>query len=474
MTFKGFVYIIIGVYGMMACVKEVVDDNPVEISPEDAKIRIALKANEFSTKGAGDHYSTALLPEEKRVFNYAIFIFNSDYQLEASLTATPYDPDRKPGSAPLTYEAPLTFTDDRGEEIEVVLTSGQKYLFALVNAPLPLLEEQNRLLANPATTLSDLNNWVLNVHADLGLITGSTATPKGEERGYLMTSGNGVESVFLEPVFGDAASISLSVGRAMAKVSVASDLAANPRSLTQQPNGELTDITYKIINNPQEIYVVPSIISNVLYTPWYYGAKGSYFDSPGLLADNYVPISRKGALTQIYCMENANQTPNSGNSTMAVIKGIYTPDVLYRADGSTLFTGYQKGNHFWRIANVTNGVITSYEDKYYGENPSQLLTQGQEAIKYTNGETYYLIYLRNTSSAAPYTVKRNSYYNIDITSVSNAGSGSIDTTDPEDPGPGGPGEPGGPGNPGPVDSDGIKVTIQVVDWESVNQGGNLY
>ncbi|MCC8142803.1 MAG: fimbria major subunit [Tannerellaceae bacterium] len=165
-------------------------------------------------------------------------------------------------------------------------------------------------------------------------------------------------------------------------------------------------------------------------------------------------------------MENANEVPHSGNATIAVIKGTYTPDVLYRADGTTLFTGYKKGDDFWRIANTSNGTITSYEEKYYGENPSPYLTGSQEAVKYTRGETYYSVFLRNTASPAPYTVKRNSYYNIDITSVRSAGSGSIDTNTPEPPLPPGPGGPG--------DDDGITVSIQLVDWDSVNQGSNLF
>ncbi|MCC8142802.1 MAG: hypothetical protein LIO97_01975 [Tannerellaceae bacterium] len=285
---------ILGIFCLMACDKEDIIDNSVEISREDIWIKIALDVNDFSTRGADDHHTTALLPEEKRIFNYAIFIFNSEYRLEASLTAVPYDPGRNPDAAPLTYEKPLTFTDEEGTEIEIGLTSGQKYLFALVNAPSPLLEEQHRLIADPTTSLNELNNWVFHVQGDMGLITGTTAIPQGEERGFMMTSGSGVESVWLEPTFGNAITLSLTVERAMAKVSVASDLATHPRNMIQQPDGELTDITYKVINNPQAMYIVPSLVNNVLHTPWYYQAGGSYFESPGSLADNYVPVSRKG------------------------------------------------------------------------------------------------------------------------------------------------------------------------------------
>ncbi|MCC8153151.1 MAG: fimbria major subunit [Tannerellaceae bacterium] len=89
---------------------------------------------------------------------------------------------------------------------------------------------------------------------------------------------------------------------------------------------------------------------------------------------------------------------------------------------------------------------------------------------YTGGICYYRLplYNRNTNaSSAPYTVKRNTYYMIDVETVSDAGY-------PDENG-GGDGDGGNkvdPEEPLEPQSE-IEVNIKVADWEEVKQGGNL-
>jgi len=474
MNLQRYIYIFLSMICLTACVKDVVIDPPVIREPEETGVKFILKAEEFSTKGAQDHHSTQPLPEEKRIFNYAIFIFNANQELEATLTADPYSPETS--STGIDYNQSLTFRDENGEEIVVILTTGVKYMFALVNAPEPLLEERDQFISRTGTTLQDFTNWILNVEAEggLGLITGTSATPSGRDRGFMMTSRNGAERVILDPSDeGEVTTITMPVVRAMAKVSVASDLSV-PYNPEQQPYGEFTDIYYKIVNNPHTMYVVPSVSQDIVQTP----APGGYVDSPGPLAGNYIPVSRKGALTQLYCMENAGSTADPQTSTMAIVKGTFTPHLLYQANGVDLYTGYRKGDDFWRVANVQNGQRVSYESIYYGEDPSKYLEEGQVVVPYPAGETYYGIYLRNDNSTTPYTVRRNSFYNIDITRVNHAGEegeGSVnpgpgpevpEDPDPEDPDP-------GPGPKPGVDGPQIEVAIRIGQWETIDQGGNL-
>ncbi|MCD7936264.1 MAG: fimbria major subunit, partial [Tannerellaceae bacterium] len=87
--------------------------------------------------------------------------------------------------------------------------------------------------------------------------------------------------------------------------------------------------------------------------------------------------------------------------------------------------------------------------------------------KYEKGICYYRLPLYNNNTnaeLAPYTVKRNTYYMIDIESVMDAGYTDEDK--------GGGGEPVDPEEPLEAQSE-IKVSIKVEDWEEVKQGGNL-
>ncbi|MCD8186632.1 MAG: fimbria major subunit [Rikenellaceae bacterium] len=254
----------------------------------------------------------------------------------------------------------------------------------------------------------------------------------------------------------------------MAKASVSSSLKI-PRNREEQPEGELTDITYKVVNNPSALYVVPHLVDQVLRTPYYYSHstgtvdKSLYFESPGTLEENYTSLSKSGAVTCVYCMENANESPGADNATLALIKGIFTPDELYAADGQTLFTGYQKGDTFWRVAEYKNGSRGAFQDRYYGENPADYLTSGWVAMEYAGGQTIYPVFLYNSeyegseSRESPYTVRRNSYYHIDITKVNGAGEPVEDNLiEP----------PKGEGSK-------IEVMIRIAKWQEIEQSGKI-
>jgi len=467
MKLKRWIPVLMALFLWVGCTREVIVEVPVYVEKESA-VKFTLYTTTFSNRAAQDHYGTFPLEAERRIFNYAILIFNVDNKLEAALIANPYDP-AVPGSTGLDTDGylPLYFTDENGEETVVTLTSGQKKIFALVNAPQPLWDEWVAMMPDEGKTLENYQAYTLDVKSKGGLnyITGTSATPAGDERGFLMTSSD-IETIYLEPTLENAVNIEVRVGRAMAKASVASSLQVNPRNLEQQPNGELSDISYKIKNNPNEMYIIPSITDGYTYTPYFYtnsNPASLYFDSPGTLAGNYVPVSKQNALTQLYCMENGNRNPNSENVTRVVIKGTYTPDVLYKANGEDIFTGYHTGDDFWRIAEIVDGQRI-YTDKYYGENPSAYLKEEQRLVHYINGETYYFLYLDRDEKeyAYPhnYTVKRNSYYNIDITKVSNAGE------ETENPGVDLPG-------PEPSDNSRITVSISIKEWDLIQGNGEL-
>ncbi|MCD8166708.1 MAG: hypothetical protein LUE93_11695 [Bacteroides sp.] len=314
------------------------------------------------------------------------------------------------------------------DQDEIQLTAGTKTFFALVNAPKSLLEEgESRFVGNPALTERDARNEQLTLN-DLKEIVGKYEFENGGgtfheddiedtgNRGFMMTS---LETVSVwcpemdeEDHAADVINIPLGVGRAMGKASLASDLL--PRDKRTQQNGDLKVQEYKVVNNPNRMLVIPSFSGLVPVTPYFYSTEdvdvSNYFEST-----DYIKVSAAGTRTFSYFAENSNLTPRKGNSTGIVIKGKYEPVAFLNADGTQLGnTDYDNPNvdgTFYRIKDLTKN---EYENGYYHEIPTNIDPSTQEVIPYPEGICYYIIYLTDGDTPAPYCVKRNSYYKVDV------------------------------------------------------------
>ncbi len=208
-----------------------------------------------STYATVTHPGNTPTADEGRIFNYAVLIFNSQQQLEKFLPMTEYAPST--GDPAKEYSAGMTLpvTDDQGNTV-ISLTAGYKYFFVLANASAELLARQQELMDAGNLTLYGLDN-LLEV-TDMEQITSTLQDPNSEsdpekkkQRGFLMTSKN-VVGINLPRIEENSTpeQITLSLGRAMAKVSLGSALDAGNR--TQQPNGDLAVSGYKIKNNPKK------------------------------------------------------------------------------------------------------------------------------------------------------------------------------------------------------------------------------
>lgn len=149
---------------------------------------------------------------------------------------------------------------------------------------------------------------------------------------------------------------------------------------------------------------------------------------------------------------------------MAMIKGYFVPSTLLTADGQSVDSNPDPANGkvtFWRIATVRDGRRT-YDDGYYASQPvAALITADKEAVEFVNGECYYPVWLANDQSGNEnkYTVKRNSYYKVTITSVT--GAGGVDPGDVIDP-------------EIPLDRQvTIGVNITVSNWDDVDQSTGI-
>ncbi|MCD7936263.1 MAG: hypothetical protein LUG98_05325 [Tannerellaceae bacterium] len=226
----------------------------------------------------------------------------------------------------------------------------------------------------------------------------------------------------------------MTIGKAFAKVSVA--------YIQDEADKRLTDVQWRIVNDPKHTYMLPNIFKGQVHTPHYdkeveNGNFNAYFENyfnPNSHIEKTFPdstnfswrdatIAENGKKNHAYCLENGNLTPLQGNSTMVLVKARYLPAQWLNPDDSP-------GNEnpegtFWRIKNK-NGT---YLSGYYNAAPR--VGSSQETVKYEGGITYYPIWLETDGR---YMVERNHFYKIAITDVLSAGAPDLDNVmDPMEP-----------------------------------------
>lgn len=332
------------------------------------------------------------------------------------------------------------------------LTTGMHYFYAALNTPDGLLAANAVTIGMPMNTFEK----VITGEITYGKLTNATT-------GFFMTN------VDKEPVAKDlikttdptANPVTIKVGRAMAKVNAAF------APLSEIGGGKLdrTTVQYKIRNNPKKMYFMPVYEANVLKTPFFADVtpvpESNYFPN-----GEYLTMGNSFATTTpSYAVENSNAIPREGNSTHLMIKGKFVPEKSYNKDGGGEANGAALNGDFWRI--IKGGV---FSDKFYREQPTTTVVAGGKALKYDGGVCYYALWVADntqTNATAKYTVKRNNFYKVTITSVSGPGGNSEDGD--------GDGDGGAITEPEEeLDAETqIQATIEILPWNVIDQSGGI-
>lgn len=248
----------------------------------------------------------------------------------------------------------------------------------------------------------------------------------------------------------------VSIGRACAKVRLS--LGAG----VQGSGGTLTSLKFKTKQNPNTMYLMPvydgtNYTGNQLLTPYYdTSATGHYIDG------SEVAFTTTGGVS--YLTENSNATIKAGKATYLEVQGIWTPnqDQIVDKNGNHTTSGLTGGN-FWRIAKYdgnpdAGGKITGYKPGCYNAEPAAgQVGTNERAIKYDGGKCFYAIYVQDKNAGTDeqlplrYTIKRNTLFNVVISSISGPGSN----------------DPGGviPDPEKPVETTvQMEVDITIADW----------
>ncbi len=328
----------------------------------------------------------------------------------------------------------------------VKTTTGKKTFMAAVNFPAPLpnpttladlkAAANEVAIANIAAAATDNNFWMTNVE-DLE-ITLTTAVSEADADAGLND-------------------ITINVGRAVAKVGVYFNAPASA-------DGELTNVQYRVRNNPNRMRAFTSYdAAGNRITPYYNTAynAANYFDNPTWL-DTDLDMSNEHAYPS-YMTENSNLVPTQQNSTYVEITGQFelaATTLVYDEDGLNPVAPVP-GANFWRVYNTTTGA---YGSKYYREIPTaaEIAAEGGDvAAEYlTGGTCYYGLWLTDGTQSTTVdqsTIRRNTYWSVEILTVN--GPGSHQTVVP---------------GPDPLDEvTHIRANITVIPWEGVEQPGGI-
>lgn len=232
----------------------------------------------------------------------------------------------------------------------------------------------------------------------------------------------------------------VTIGRACAKVSLAVGAGV------AGSGGALSGISYKVMQNPDKMYLMPvydgtNYTGKQLLTPYYSAATGTYLTGANISlgAD---PTQAKST----YMTENSNQSIMAKKATYLEVSGIWTPNLgqTKNPNGTAATVALTTGSDFWRIAKYdkaateTSKKIIGYKEGCYNAEP-QISQVGvnEGAIKYTGGKCYYAIFVQDINAGTQdelplrYTIKRNTFFKVVISSISGPGAGTEDQAVPD-------------------------------------------
>lgn len=421
------------VLGFSSCSNddETIDNQPVEGVETIAKITLTQKRQATTYGPTGTENPT---DKEKVVKRATLYVFSTSKVLEK--------------------EVSLDVTGgETGAEKIVKLTTGTKYFYAAVNIPTGMeptftLGMPMDVVVKELLTVTDVRDLYSDVS---GFFMTNVDAPQGES--ISLATESDVTTTTIN-------NITIPIGRAMIKASMKYTKA----NVIQPAIGALDDVGFLLANNPTQMHYMANVNNfGQLETPFFFNPEvtGMYYPTLGADATGLVFIETNGTATT-YGMENSNQTPKTGNTTFALIQGIFTPAAVVDKDGEP--ETINLNGDFWRIQLADE----SFTDKLYMEDPTggtdiTGLTNAK-AVKYAEGLCYYSLYLAdnsiNNNTTLKYTVKRNSFWKMTITSVGGVGSNTPEGVVPE--------------VEDPIEAETyIKAKIDVLDWDVYDQSGGI-
>lgn len=177
--------------------------------------------------------------------------------------------------------------------------------------------------------------------------------------------------------------------------------------------------------------------------------------------------NNKTAATPVYCLENLQDEYWQKNTTYVVLSTQFIPKTVVDCTNGTITTNTQTSPESFYVVEsgelAMNYILKSDLDAFQGDNKTKL-PEGVESIskEYVGGQCWFGPIWVGQSATAPQDgpVKRNTWYNLAITSIALPGKSSMPEVEPD------------PEIPLVPDTH-VAITLTVKDWEVVDRTVSL-
>ncbi len=446
---KKLLIIALYVVCIVSCTQEIIIYNPVdddkEVTYTEGNLSVYLEGMGTVTRSTwiyDDYFSSSDIlhddtKHERGFFNRLLVSFDSNFLLEyySRPTYGVNDSFTPPAIDNLTSTNSEYTGVPLGLNAEAPLTTGAHYFYVLCNLPQEVHAYFTEVFNNGQGTFTkdQLEQTVLKYPLDvLAQKFDGWDGPNQQHNTQRCMMTNIVSPApdymaskdqnFQGQGYPSTNNVKSHIGKIFAKASLA----------YIEENQKLTNVTYRVVNVPKSVYLMPNIFNKQVETPHFtidFQDRNSYdpnynewFDEKYKLETDEpdwqkAVVSTSQEKTYVYCMENGNTTPLQGNSTFLLVRATYHPAEWVNRDGTP---GPASGdNSFWRIKR--GGVYTSY---YYNEEPDPSEVGSGTPVRYPEGITYYPIWLQTDGL---YQVRRNGFYKIVLTRVLSAGAPTVDS-----------------------------------------------
>lgn len=175
----------------------------------------------------------------------------------------------------------------------------------------------------------------------------------------------------------------------------------------------------------------------------------------------------KTAATPVYCLENLQDKYWQKNTTYVVLSTKFIPTTVVDCQNGTITTNTKKSPESFYVVEsgdlAMNYILKSDLDVFQNDDKTKL-PEGVESIseEYVSGQCWFGPIWVGQSATAPQAgpVKRNTWYNLAITSIALPGKSSMPEVEPD------------PGIPLVPDTH-VAITLTVKDWEVVDRTVSL-
>lgn len=258
---------------------------------------------------------------------------------------------------------------------------------------------------------------------------------------------------------------SIEVERVAAKVTMTCENEILTDGKTQNPTevGTISNLKFYLQGQATKSYRMANGNLNLTHTELTYVNTGT----SGANGIDITIGNDKTAATPVYCLENLQEKYWQKNTTYVVLSTKFIPTTVVNCTNGTIITNTKTDPESFYVVEsgelAMNYILKSDLDAFQGDNKTKL-PEGVESIskEYVGGQCWFGPIWVGQSSTAPQEgpVKRNTWYNLAITSIALPGKSSMPEVEPE------------PEIPLVPDTH-VAITLTVKDWEVVNRTVSL-